>query len=651
MKIKEKMTRKMSAAVTVERDSIETALDKRVRELRCLYDIASITGTTRLTLPQRFQEIVNLLPRAFQYPDCTCARITLHGDEFKTRNYRDTDRKISANITVQGAKTGTVEIGYTGTLPALKNGLFSKEERLLMDAVAERLGAITEHRHSEQRIKEERDKTRRYLDLAGVIFIAMDAKGCVTLINRKGCQVLGYEEKEIIGRDWFDNFIPERLRDSVKQISQKLLAGVEEGNELFENPVLTKNGEERVIAWHNTILRDDAGNIMGHFSSGEDITDQKQSQELFQTISHNSPLGIYILQDDKLQYTNPQLQKITGYSPQEMAGRDLLSLVSLEDRDVVKSNTVFTLREESPYPCEYRILNKNGQIKWVMQTVSPIHYLGREAILGNLMDITERKYLERKVIEYEVLNKMKSDLLAMVSHELRTPLATIKGYSTLILDYYSRLDSEETKDYLKSIDISTDRLAKLVDNLLDTSRMEAGLLKLEKSPVSMTQLIKGVATEASIRADQYHIVAKFSRRLPMVNVDAKRIRQVLDNLIDNAIKYSPPSTEITISADISAHELLVSVSDQGPGIPVEELTNIFDRMYRIEQRLYSGADGIGLGLYICQRLVESHGGRIWAENVPDRGSIFKFTLPLTSKIKRKKGRRGIAAELLNRKAR
>ena len=651
MKNKEKMTRKMSAAVIVERDSVETALDKRVRELRCLYDIASITGTTRLTLPQRFQEIVNLLPRAFQYPDYTCARITLHGDEFKTGNYRDTDRKISADITVQGAKTGTVEVGYTGTLPVSHNGLFSKEEGLLMDAVAERLGTITEHRHSEQRIKEERDKTQRYLDLAGVIFIAMDAKGCVTLINRKGCQVLGYEEKEIIGRDWFDNFIPERLRDSVKKISQKLLAGVEEGNELFENPVLTKNGEERVIAWHNTILRDDAGNIMGHFSSGEDITDQKQSQELFQTISHNSPLGIYILQDEKLQYTNPQLQKITGYSPQEMAGRDLLSLVSLEDRDVVKSNTVFTLREESPYPCEYRILNKNGQIKWVMQTISLIHYLGREAILGNLMDITERKYLERKVIEYEVLNKMKSDLLATVSHELRTPLATIKGYSTLILDYYSRLDSDETKDYLKSIDISTDRLAKLVDNLLDTSRMEAGLLKLEKSPVSMTQLIKGVATEASIRADQYHIVTKFSRRLPKVNIDAKRIRQVLDNLIDNAIKYSPPGTEITISADISDHELLVSVSDQGPGIPVEELTNIFDRMYRIEQRLYSGADGIGLGLYICQRLVEGHGGRIWAENAPDRGSIFKFTLPLASIIKRKKGRQGTAAELPNRKAR
>jgi PAS domain S-box-containing protein len=619
-----------------EPDNIEHILDKRVRELRCLYDIASITGTARLTLSQRFLEIAKALPRAFQHADSAFARITYHGEEFKSDNYEDTERKISADIMVQGTKAGAVEVGYIGTVPEQNNGLFSKEERLLLDAVAERLGVTTEHRDAEQRIEEERDRTQRYLDLAGVIFLAIDTRGCVTSINRKGCQVLGYKEKEVIGRNWFDNFIPERFKHKVKQISLKLLAGVEKGTEFCENPVLTKNGEERTIAWHNRTLRDDDGNITGHFSSGEDITDQRQSQELLRTISDSSPLGIYILQDDKLQYTNSQLQKITGYSQQELTGRELLSLVSLEDSDVVKSSTVFTLQEQSPYPSEYRILNKNGQIKWVMQTVSPIHYLGREAILGNLMDITERKYLERKIIEYEELSKMKSDLLATVSHELRTPLATIKGYSTLILDYYSRLNPDETKDYLKSIDTSTDRLAKLVDNLLDTSRMEAGLLKLEKTLNSITQLIKGVAAEASFRADQYRIVPAFSRRLPKVNIDAKRIRQVLDNLIDNAVKYSPPGSEIAISAEKSGNELLISVTDQGPGIPPEELTNVFERMYRIEQRLYSGADGIGLGLYICQKLVESHGGRIWAESTPGKGSTFKLTLPLTDKITERK---------------
>jgi PAS domain S-box-containing protein len=505
----------------------------------------------------------------------------------------------------------------------------------LLDALAERLGELTEHRQTEQRVKDERDKTQRYLDLAGVIFLAVDTTGIVTLVNRKGCQVLGYEENEIIGRNWFNNFVPERLRNTIIQVSQKVLAGFSEDTEYYENPVLTKSGEERMIAWHNTYIKDDAGNILGSLSSGEDITESKQYQELLQTISDNSPLGIFILQDEKLQYTNPQFQKLTGYSQQELEGRKLLNLVSLEDSDVVRSSTAVIIQEESSYLCEYRILSKSGQIKWVMQTVSLIHYEGRAAILGNLLDITERKYLERKMVEYEEISKMKTDLLATVSHELRTPLATIKGYSTLILDYYARLDADETKDYLRSIDMSTDRLAKLVDNLLDTSRMDSGLLKLEKSPTNIAQLIKGIITEASVRAERYHITVKPLKRLPKVNIDAKRIRQVLDNLIDNAIKYSPPEKEIMISAEKSDNELFISITDQGPGIPAGELSKIFERMYRIEQRLYSGANGIGLGLYICQRLVQAHGGRIWAESTPGQGSTFKFTLPLTTTKKKR----------------
>jgi signal transduction histidine kinase len=285
---------------------------------------------------------------------------------------------------------------------------------------------------------------------------------------------------------------------------------------------------------------------------------------------------------------------------------------------------------------EFNLRRKSGDVHPVLISAENVNIRGEDCLLIMALDITERKYLERKVVEYEEISKMKSDLLATVSHELRTPLATIKGYSTLILDYYARLDPDETKDYLRSIDMSTDRLAKLVDNLLDTSRMDSGLLKLEKSPTNIVQLIKGVVTEASVRADRYYISVKPTRRLPKVNIDAKRIRQVLDNLIDNAVKYSLPEKEIVISAVKSGNELLISVTDHGPGIPAGELTNIFQRMYRIEQRLYSGADGIGLGLYICQRLVQAHGGRIWAESTPGQGSTFKFTLRLTRMTKRKK---------------
>jgi PAS domain S-box-containing protein len=480
------------------------ALEKSFKELQCLYDIARITSDPDLTLEEQLATIAHLLPRALHYPELAFASITMKNQQFRTGNYADTSRKISADIFVQGARAGSVEVGYTKVPPVADNNLLSKQERLLLDAVAERLGAVTE---------------------------------------------------------------------------------------------------------------------------------QKQYQELLNTIYYRAPLGIYIMQDGKLQYTNPQFQKITGYSQPELLGRELFSLIAVEDSDVVRASNIYSLEAENPYPCEYRILNKTGQIKWVMQTVSPIHYQGKEAVLGNVMDITERKYLERKVIEYEELSKMKSDLLSTVSHELRTPLATIKGYSTMILDYYARLSSVETKDYLKSIDSSADRLSKLVDNLLDTSRMEAGLLRLKKAPTNISQLIKGAASEARIRAGQHHITVTMSHKLPLINIDAKRIRQVVDNLIDNAIKYSPPETDVLLSARKAGRELLISVADQGPGIPAGELTNIFDRMYRIEQRLHSGMDGIGLGLYICQRLVEAHGGRIWAESTLGKGSTINLTLPIEKTAK------------------
>ncbi|HUT68211.1 MAG TPA: PAS domain S-box protein [Dehalococcoidales bacterium] len=606
-------------------------LDKRVKELRCLYDIANITGAADISLHERFAKIVNILPGAFQYPEIASARITLNGMEFKTENYRKTNRMISADITVQGTKTGSVEISYIKTPPNTDSGLFSKEERLLLDAIAERLGAITEHRQAEEALKESEEKFSKAFN-ASAILVAINRleDGKFLEVNDSFTRITGYTRKEAIGRNAtdLDIWVDEGER-------AKIIKTHKENNKVCNEEIRIRNKSGEILTGLYSSEPITIGGELCYLHTITDITEQKQSQELLRTAYQNSPLGIYIMQDEKLQYTNPQLQKITGYSQKELLGRELLSIVAIEDSDVVRSSTAFTLQEESPYPCEYRILSKTGQIKWVMQTVSPIRYEGREAILGNFMDITERKYLERKVIEYEELSKMKSDLLATVSHELRTPLATIKGYSTMMVDYLPRLSSSEIKDYLKSIDNSTDRLTKLVDNLLDTSRMEAGLLKLEKSPTSIPQLIQRVAADANIMNSNHKIVTNLNYRLPRVNIDVKRIRQVLDNLIDNAIKYSPQGTEVLISAKRNGRELLVGVSDQGPGIPAEELSNIFDRMYRIEQRPSSGVDGLGLGLYICQRLVEAHGGQVWAESTVGKGSTIQFTLPITGTVKNK----------------
>ncbi len=607
-------------------------LDKHVKELRCLYDIANISGAPDITLYERYARIANLLAGAWQYPDIACARITINDREFKTENYRETDWKQSSDIIVHGARAGVVEVSYLEATPEIDEGPFSKEERLLLDAVAERLGIITEHRQTEEALHKSEEKfSKAFHATPDIASITTLEDGKFIEVNDSFIRFSGCTRQEAIGRSAAELGIGVNAEDRARTVRMLKEQGRVRNLEL---ELRVKSGETRTCLYSAEPIN--IGDEPCIIAILTDITERKQSEELLRTVSHDSPLGIYILQDDRLQYTNPQFQKLTGYSEKELRDRELLSLVVAEDSDVFQSSTVLMQKDEFPYPSEYRILSKTGQIKWVMQTVSAIYYQGREAILGNLTDLTERKYLERKVIEYEELNKLKTDLLATVSHELRTPLATIKGYSTMILDYFSKLGSDEIKDYLKSIDNSTDRLAKLVDNLLDTSRMESGLLKLEKGSTSISKLVRQVAAEACVRANQYNIVLRLGKRLPRANIDAKRIRQVLDNLIDNAVKYSPLGTEVLISARQAGQEMVISVADQGKGIPAEELTNVFDRMYRIEQRLTSGVDGIGLGLYICQRLVEAHGGRIWAESKIGEGSTIYFTLPLTTTAKRAK---------------
>jgi len=138
---------------------------------------------------------------------------------------------------------------------------------------------ITDRKRAEEALRRERDRAQRYLDIAGVIIVALNARGEITLINRKGCEILGYERDELIGQSWFDTCLPAQIREDVKSVSQKLMAGEIEPVEYYENPILTKSGEERIIAWHNTVLTDETGNIIGTLSSGEDITESKRAEE------------------------------------------------------------------------------------------------------------------------------------------------------------------------------------------------------------------------------------------------------------------------------------------------------------------------------------------------------------------------------------
>jgi len=311
-----------------------------------------------------------------------------------------------------------------------------------------------------------------------------------------------------------------------------------------------------------------------------------------------------------------------------------LGLIDIMLPDMPGVKLVERLAEISP-AMEYIIITGYASFETAVEAVKHKNIVAYETkplnfsrFLALVRQVTERKRMERKIVEYEGLNKLKTNILSMVSHELRTPLATIKGYSTMLLDYDDRLGHDEKLTHLVSIDRATDRLTELVEHLLDMSRLDAGLLKINKQPTSIAKLLRQAVTMGRARAPQYSITCTVEKKLPRVNVDARRIRQVLDNLIDNAVKYSEEGGNIVLEAQCVGEELRVSVSDEGVGVPVEERDRVFDRMYHLEERLSQGGGGLGLGLAVCKGLVEAHGGRIWIEDNDGKGSKFVFTSPL-----------------------
>ena len=256
---------------------------------------------------------------------------------------------------------------------------------------------------------------------------------------------------------------------------------------------------------------------------------------------------------------------------------------------------------------------------------------GPNEVLAMVRDITEQKQAEEmqlEIRESEELSNLKTNILSTVSHELRTPLAVIKGYSTMLVEYAGRLETEEQRDYLDTIDKAADRLTELVGHLLDISRLDAGLLRLFKKPISIGEIAEEAVAQAWVKVPSHRIVLSQPASDMMLNVDGGRIRQVIDNIIDNAIKYSGEGTTVTVAVEEMQTGLRVSVADEGIGIPSEDLVRVFDRMYRIEQRLAEDPSGLGLGLALCKALVEAHGGQIWVESTAGQGSTFYFTLPL-----------------------
>jgi PAS domain S-box-containing protein len=343
---------------------------------------------------------------------------------------------------------------------------------------------------------------------------------------------------------------------------------------------------------------------------------------LFEAIASQLPDAVVVLDADKrVVGWAGAAPRLFGWSADEMMGAHIDERLGPRDANgnpccFGPTNPRRVLRSVKRTP-EQEILTttKAGRDVWLGVACGfERDEAGRVAtVVAVARDITRRKRIDLA----------KSETISAVSHELRSPLTSVKGFTSTLLNKWDRLDDDTKKHLLYTIDTDADRVTRLIGELLDVSRLEAGRLHLRRQMVCIVQVVRTVVHRVGPLSSKHTIETDFPETFPEVYADPDKIQQVLTNLVENAVKYTPGG-RVQVTGSYADGVVQVAVADEGEGIPAEHRHQVFNKFFR---RIGGSPTGTGLGLYITKGLVEAHGGRIWVDEAPGGGAVFAFTLP------------------------
>ena len=357
--------------------------------------------------------------------------------------------------------------------------------------------------------------------------------------------------------------------------------------------------------------------------------------QLYQQISHEkqrldaiieaSADGVLILDSaQRISVFNRALERLSGFDADEAIGlpHDDVIRIDAKRTGLTLSEAEaggWPLRGNSHFLVEGDLRRRDGTHTPVSATYAALFDQDDRLvnIIANVRDMTRLREPD----------ELKNTFISIISHELKTPVALIKGYAGTLRREDARWDAATVRGSAAVIEEEADHLTELIDNLLDASRLQAGGLKLSWGDVALDQLARHMVEKYSVEATVHPITLDFPPNFPSVPGDAARLEMVLSNLINNAIKYSPAGKPIHISGRVAPNEVVVTVADQGIGIPLEEQGRIFERFYRVDDAPSRQTQGSGLGLYLTKAIVDAHRGRIWVQSAPGQGSSFSFALP------------------------
>lgn len=540
---------------------------------------------------------------------------------------------------------------------------------------------VDERKQAEVALVAERERAQTYLDLAGVMIVAVGADGVVSVANRKACEVLERQESDIVGRDWFRLAIPDDARATVRQVFDGLLCGEPTPLDFFENEVVTASGGRRLIAWHNVLLRDADGSVTGTLSSGEDITERKraeqalrEAEERYRSLFAQSPIPVWEEDlsavrdwfdaqrdvDDWGAYFDAHPEHVVTCAglvrvqSSNRAGLDLFGVDSAEDLALTlpryfteesypafRDELVALAGGDTQYAAEIPItdLAENRRVLDLHLNVVPGHEARLDRVLVSFSDVTERRAAEaeirrlneelqeRIVSRTEQMDAATRELEALaysIAHDVRAPLRIIDGFSAAVLEDETGRLNDEGVTALRRVRGAAQTLARLLDDLMGLSHVSRR--DLVRQSVDLSALAADVGDECAGDHPSRQVELTVTPGLAAV-ADPNLVRLIFRELLGNAWKFTAPNpaAHVEVGALDAGGERAFFVRDDGVGFDMryaEHLFGIFQRMHPPGQ-----FEGDGVGLATVQRLVRRHGGRAWAESEPGRGTMVCFTLP------------------------
>ena len=494
---------------------------------------------------------------------------------------------------------------------------------------------VTDQRQMEMALLSSEARYRQVVENSLGFVFTCSVEGRLTSLNAFTAETLGYRAEDLIGRDvgeLLDSDGAAAFHDCLKTLETR-----EEWQGAL--PLRRGDGVYRRIAFRSlrTELPGERPFILNH---GIDVTEQHEAEEALRLATRQRELilesvgdGIYGIDlEGRLTFMNQAAARMLGYTPEQLTGRGVHELIQPTHPDgtpyLKSSNPILkAMRRREP-------IRMRDEVFWCMDGSSiPVEYSANPLIENG--EISGMVVAFQDVSERRRLEKMKDEFISTVSHELRTPLTSLRASLGLISSGSLDKRPEKQRQMVEMAIGNCDRLVRLVNNILDFDSVEKGKLPLDRRPLESSDLLRRAADVGHSAASQAHITFRVDASPSKVLADEPRILKVLNELVSNAIKFSPPETLLRLAAKPSGeNEVRFSVEDQGRGIAPEKLERVFDRFQQGDASDSRDLGGTGLGLALCRSIVEQHGGRIWAESQPGRGSRFLFTLPAAQPVPR-----------------